>query len=69
MPLFETLAETLSQLQTLGARTALLGGLAVSAWAEPRFTRDVDLAVAVAAIRSVKPFRTGLAGATYAFQA
>ena len=47
MALFETLAEILSQLQAQGARTALLGGLAVSAWAEPRFTRDVDLAVAV----------------------
>lgn len=29
-------------------RLALVGGLAVSARAEPRFTRDVDLAVAVA---------------------
>ena len=28
-------------------RLALVGGLAVSARAEPRFTRDVDLAVAV----------------------
>jgi predicted nucleotidyltransferase len=47
MSVFETLAEILSELQTRGARTALLGGLAVSAWVEPRFTRDVDLAVAV----------------------
>ena len=29
-------------------RFALVGGLAVSAWVEPRFTRDIDLAVAVA---------------------
>ena len=29
------------------ARFALVGGLAVSAWAEPRLTRDADLAVAV----------------------
>jgi ActR/RegA family two-component response regulator len=31
-----------------GARFAVIGGLAVSARAEPRFTRDVDLAIAVA---------------------
>lgn len=30
-----------------GFRVALIGGLAVSARSEPRFTRDVDLAVAV----------------------
>jgi len=29
------------------AQFALVGGLAVSAWAEPRLTRDADLAVAV----------------------
>lgn len=37
-----------SQLDELGARYALIGGLAVSARAEPRYTRDVDLAIAVA---------------------
>jgi hypothetical protein len=47
MLLFEALAHTLRSLQEQGARTALLGGLAVSTWTEPRFTRDVDLAVAV----------------------
>lgn len=31
----------------VGRRLALVGGLAVSARSEPRFTRDVDLAVAV----------------------
>lgn len=30
------------------ARFALVGGLAVSVWAEPRLTRDADLAVSVA---------------------
>jgi predicted nucleotidyltransferase len=30
------------------ARWALIGGLAISVWTEPRFTRDVDIAVAVA---------------------
>jgi len=47
MRLFETLAQILSRLEEQGARMALLGGLAVSTWTEPRFTRDVDLAVAV----------------------
>lgn len=37
----------LGALDGLGRRSALLGGLAVSVHAEPRFTRDVDLAVAV----------------------
>ncbi len=36
-------------LQALGVDHALVGGLAVSARAEPRFTRDVDLAVSVVA--------------------
>lgn len=35
-------------LERLGFDWALIGGLAVSARSEPRFTRDVDLAVAVA---------------------
>jgi hypothetical protein len=47
MLLFEALAQIVSRLEEQGARAALLGGLAVSAWTEPRFTRDVDLAVAV----------------------
>lgn len=34
-------------LEARGARWALIGGFAVSARTEPRFTRDVDLAVAV----------------------
>ena len=33
--------------EVLGLRWALVGGLAVSARAEPRTTRDVDVAVAV----------------------
>jgi hypothetical protein len=35
-------------LQACGARFALIGGLAIGARAEPRFTRDVDIALAVA---------------------
>lgn len=41
------LRKTASILDRAGARWALVGGLAVSVRAEPRFTRDVDLAVAV----------------------
>lgn len=44
----EALRRVSAELRTLEARVALVGGLAVSARAEPRFTRDVDLAVAVA---------------------
>lgn len=40
------LRRVLSDLDEIGARWALVGGLAVSARAEPRTTRDVDLAVA-----------------------
>ena len=36
------------ELQARGADFALVGGLAVSARSEPRFTRDVDVAVSVA---------------------
>ena len=45
------------------SRFALVGGVAVSAQAEPRFTRDADLAVAVAsdaqAERLVRALRAG----------
>ena len=34
-------------LERAGARAALIGGLGVSTRSEPRFTRDVDLAVAI----------------------
>jgi hypothetical protein len=47
MLLHEVLLRTVSDLEDLGFQAALLGGLAVSAWTDPRFTRDVDLAVAV----------------------
>lgn len=47
IPIREALEQVLSHLDDQSARAAVLGGLAVSVWAEPRFTRDVDLAVAV----------------------
>ncbi len=42
------LREAREALASTGRRWALVGGLAVSVRAEPRFTRDVDLAVSVA---------------------
>lgn len=42
------LTTLLHELSRHGTGAALVGGLAVSARTEPRFTRDVDLAVAVA---------------------
>ena len=42
------LAGAASELTAAGKRFALVGGFAVSVRAEPRFTRDVDFAVAVA---------------------
>ena len=45
----EQVAEGAKQaLERLGFKWAMIGGIAVSARSEPRFTRDVDLAVAVA---------------------
>jgi hypothetical protein len=43
------LREIVAVLETLGHPYALVGGLAVSARAEPRTTRDVDVAIGVAA--------------------
>ncbi len=48
LPLFEALAEINLDLRQLRVRWALLGGLAVSIRSEPRTTKDIDLAIAVA---------------------
>ena len=45
--LFETLAQAADLLAGLDKDWALVGGLAVSTYVEPRFTRDIDIAVAV----------------------
>lgn len=42
------LNQAAADLEAIGARWAVIGGLAVAFRAEPRFTKDVDLAVAVA---------------------
>ena len=47
MTVLEALAHAVQQLESAGASFALVGGLAVSVRAEPRFTRDADFAVAV----------------------
>ena len=44
----EVLRQAAADLEAIGARWAVIGGLAVAFRAEPRFTKDVDLAVAVA---------------------
>lgn len=46
--LLATLRLTANALEELGISWALVGGLAVSVRANPRFTRDIDLAVSVA---------------------
>lgn len=65
MPLLEALARMLSRLRGRGAHAALLGGLAVSVWTEPRFTRDVDLAVAVRSDADAERLVQDLIGAGY----
>ena len=44
----QALRRAVADLRAEGAKFALVGGLAVSTWAEPRLTRDADLAVSVA---------------------
>lgn len=45
--LVESLTQVARDLDRIDAKWALIGGLAVSAWVEPRFTRDVDVCVLV----------------------
>ncbi|PSM32294.1 nucleotidyl transferase AbiEii/AbiGii toxin family protein [Haliangium sp. UPWRP_2] len=52
-------------LSGLGVNWALVGGLAVSARAEPRFTRDIDLAVAVADDQEAQSLVASLQGRGY----
>lgn len=46
-PLEQTIHRIAAELDAVGVSWALVGGLAVSARAEPRTTRDIDIAVAV----------------------
>ena len=55
-------------LASIDARVALIGGLAVSARAEPRFTRDLDFAVAVADDEEAERIVFALQGRGYRVQ-
>ena len=61
-PLEQVLRRLVSDLDETGYRWALVGGLAVSARARPRFTNDVDLAVAVATDAEAEALIFALAG-------
>jgi predicted nucleotidyltransferase component of viral defense system len=64
-PLQAALAAVARHLGHHGKRCALVGGLAVSARTEPRFTRDLDLAVAVADDREAEQLVRGLVQVGY----
>ena len=59
------LADIGKLLDQKGTGWALVGGIAVSVRAEPRFTRDVDLAVAVESDREAERLVGDLRGAGY----
>ncbi len=65
MTLEAALERVVRDLDTHRARFALVGGLAVSARTEPRFTRDVDLAVSVAGDREAEELVRTLLGHGY----
>ncbi len=54
-----------SELERPHRAWALVGGLAVSAHAEPRFTRDIDLAVAAASDKDAEAVVRGLVASGY----
>jgi nucleotidyltransferase AbiEii toxin of type IV toxin-antitoxin system len=61
--------QAVADLAEIKARWALVGGLAVSVLAEPRFTRDLDLALAVAGDRQAEAVASSLLGRGYRLQA
>lgn len=58
----ETLERTADELRRRGIGFAIVGGLAVGAHTEPRFTKDVDLAVDVASDRDAEQLIQSLFG-------
>lgn len=62
---FTSAARAAADLEALGARAALIGGLAIGARGEPRYTRDVDLAVAVSSDDDAERLIHGLTGRGY----
>jgi hypothetical protein len=67
--LYRALIQTISDLRRQRASFALVGGLAVSARTQPRFTRDVDLAVSVAADADAERLVHVLSQASYEVEA
>jgi hypothetical protein len=65
----EALAHAVQQLNDANASFALVGGLAVSVRAEPRFTKDADFAIAVANDLEAESIVRGFLGAGYAMLA
>ena len=61
----DALKRAASDLWAIGCRWALVGGLAVSIRAEPRFTRDVDLALSVAGDREAEVIASSFLGRGY----
>ncbi len=61
----DVLLHLLRDLESEGVGMALIGGLAVSAYGEPRFTRDIDLAVAVASDGAAETLVRTLTGLGY----
>lgn len=66
--LLRALRHTANLLDTRGAPWALVGGLAVSIRAEPRFTRDIDLAVGVATDAAAEALVADLTAAGFSLQ-
>jgi hypothetical protein len=65
----DALLDVAARLRRLGVRFALVGGLAVSLRAEVRFTRDVDLALAVDSDAEAKRVSRALAAEGFALVA
>jgi hypothetical protein len=63
------LRQICDDLTETGVSFALVGGLAVSARTEPRFTRDADLAVAVSDDFAAESLIRDLRGRNYAIEA
>lgn len=61
----QILERAAADLKRLKARFTLVGGMAVSVWREPRLTRDVDLALSVAADSEAESLVRDLIGMGY----
>lgn len=68
-PLALAIGRSIADLRDCGAAYALVGGLAVSARAEPRMTRDLDLVVAVTSDREAEALVKALAIRGYTVRA